>query len=357
MPEDPSTNDPRRSGTGDPSRMSGEDLLPPVESPSAGFVLQLFVVPALIVLVIVGVWLMFGWLVHRTATRPEDLIQGLQGTTVARWQRASELADMLHNERYADFKKSPEAAAKLAAILDAEIDRAGAGGNMADDDVMLRFFLCRALGEFQVTGGLDVLVKAATTDRDPREQVVRRGAIQAIAVRAYNLQQRNPPQELDDPQVQAALFRLAGDKDDLVRSETAYTLGQIGTPPCIARLEEMVDDPYADTRYNAAVALASHGNAAGMETLAEMLDVDELTSLRGEENELDRDAKRATIMNAALQAVAQLARQNPAADFSPVKQALERVVTADAGQLERARIDGRMVSDAQQAIDSLGGSN
>jgi hypothetical protein len=35
----------------------GEDLLPPVEQPSARFIIQLFVVPALIVALIVAVWL------------------------------------------------------------------------------------------------------------------------------------------------------------------------------------------------------------------------------------------------------------------------------------------------------------
>jgi len=34
--------------------------LPPVEPPSAGFIIQLFVVPGLIVLAIVGVYLLFG---------------------------------------------------------------------------------------------------------------------------------------------------------------------------------------------------------------------------------------------------------------------------------------------------------
>ena len=36
---------------------AGEDLLPPVEPPSAGFLIQLFVVPALIVILIVAAWL------------------------------------------------------------------------------------------------------------------------------------------------------------------------------------------------------------------------------------------------------------------------------------------------------------
>src|SRR5690242_6222897 len=44
----------------------GEELLPPVEQPSARFIVQLFVVPALIVVLIVGVWLSFNWLVRST---------------------------------------------------------------------------------------------------------------------------------------------------------------------------------------------------------------------------------------------------------------------------------------------------
>ena len=34
--------------------------LPPVEAPSAGFVVQLFVIPAAVVVVVVIVWLLFG---------------------------------------------------------------------------------------------------------------------------------------------------------------------------------------------------------------------------------------------------------------------------------------------------------
>ena len=34
--------------------------LPPVEAPSAGFVIQLFVIPAVVVAVVIMVWLLFG---------------------------------------------------------------------------------------------------------------------------------------------------------------------------------------------------------------------------------------------------------------------------------------------------------
>src|SRR5262245_5304148 len=104
---------------GGPSRPPlGEDLLPPVEQPSARFIIQLFVVPALIVIGIVGVWLMFNWLVRQTGAQPKDIVAGLEdGPRVARWQKASELANMLQSKRYAEFKRDNESAAKLAAIL------------------------------------------------------------------------------------------------------------------------------------------------------------------------------------------------------------------------------------------------
>ena len=48
-----------------PTRESGQAArhlpdLPPVEPPSAGFVVQLFVIPALVVVVVIIVWLLFG---------------------------------------------------------------------------------------------------------------------------------------------------------------------------------------------------------------------------------------------------------------------------------------------------------
>ena len=340
---------------GDPSGApAGDDLLPPVEPPSAGFIIQLFVVPALIVLVIVSVWFTFTWLVRRTATRPQDLIQGLeQGPSIARWQRASELADMLRNERFADFKRSPEAARHLARILEREIDGVEGAGEMDERDVAFRAFLAKALGEFEVKEGTDALVKAAQTDRGPAERLMRYYAIDAIAVRAFNLLRLEPPQELAHPDLVPTLSRLAGDEDPLIRRRTAYALDKLGTPAAIERLEPMVDDPDPDTRYNAAVGLAHHGNARGVETLAEMLDVEELASVENETIEQDRVFKRAVIVSNALQAVEALARQNPGADFSLVADALERLAAADADALAKVYIPSRAVSDARRVLEAL----
>ena len=234
--------------TGLPRPPAGEDLLPPVEQPSARFIIQLFVVPALIVMLIVAVWLSFSWLVRRTALGPDKLIAGLEeGPSVARWQRASELADLLQNKRYASFKRDREAAAHLARILDREMDRAKTGSN-GQEQATLRYFLARALGEFAVPDGIDALLKAAQTKDAPSDELVRHGALEAIAVRAYNLQHLDPPEQLASPDLEPTLMRLAGDGDAPIRSKTAYALGQIASPAAIERLEAMTDDPDADTR-------------------------------------------------------------------------------------------------------------
>ncbi len=353
MPEShssPPLDSPDRSS---PS-LRGEDLLPPVEPPSAGFILQLFVVPALIVLMIVLLWLTVSWLVRRTSARPEDVIAGLeQGPRIARWQRASELADMLRSPRFAEFRRNPDAAKGLAGILSREIDAATAGHGMQDEDITLRLFLSRALGEFDTFEGTDALIKAAETNRDPQELLVRQGALEGLAVRAFNLHKLKPPLELTDPELDAALSRLAGDEDPSIRYRTAYALGQIGTPAALSRLEKMVDDPDADTRHNAAVGLAHHGNAKAIETLAEMLDLEELASMRDEENNQDRENKRALILFNALKSTEELVKQNPTADVTPIVESLDRLLTADAGTLAKARIPTRALSDAKRLQGQL----
>lgn len=334
-----------------PDAPLGAELLPPVETPSASFILQLFVVPALIVLVVVSVWLMFTWLVHRTSAQPEDLIQGLQGSSVARWQRASELAGMLSDKRYADFQTSSAAATKLADILDREIDAAKSSEEgMQQEAVTLRYFLCRALGEFRVADGLNVLLKAAATNRDPREEEVRRGAIQAIAVRASNLAQLQPPQVLSDPELEPTLFQLAGDPDELVRSETAYALGRIGTPACLERLQGMLGDSFADARYNAAVALAQHGDVKALPVLAEMLSPDEMASVEQEKGADAQFFKRSLVMSGALDAIDKLVKAHPDADYSSVTKALDEIVHADDAALDRARIRRPIVARARETL-------
>src|SRR6476619_4134539 len=160
----------------------GEELLPPVEQPSARFIIQLFVVPALIVMLIVAVWLSFNWLVRSTALGPEKLIQGIEeGPSVARWQRASELADLLQHKRYSGFKRDPEPDNHRARMLDRELERSKYGDN-GQEQATFRYFLALALGQFEVPDGIETLLKAAETKADDNEELVRDAALKAIAV-------------------------------------------------------------------------------------------------------------------------------------------------------------------------------
>ena len=156
--------------------ISPDDALPPVETPGAGFILQLFIVPGIIVLVIVMVWFMFSWLARGT-DNPRLLIKKLSVPSEARYQAAHELASVLNSKRFATFKQDREAAADLARILAVQLKEGGQG----EREVNMRVFICRALGEFQVDGGLIELIQAT----DSRRHIdVRKAALEAIAGRA-----------------------------------------------------------------------------------------------------------------------------------------------------------------------------
>jgi hypothetical protein len=357
MNDTPRPHDPPSFGAREsyPSTSTGDDQLPPVEPPNARFIIQLFVVPALIVMMVVGVWVSVSWLVRRTTMRPQDLIEGLETSSVARWQRASELADLLRNERFEDFRSDGKAATQLANILDREIDAADKGERMDQENVTFRYFLVLALGEFRVDEGTDVMLKAATTKRAEEEEMVQRGALRAIATRAFNLSQLQPPRELADPEVEATLFKLSEDSNNLLRSETAYALGKVGTPTALKQLELMLGDPHADTRYNAAIALAHRGNAAAIDTLAEMLDPAEMSSVQEEPSEPGQFSKRSLIVTNAIEAVDDLHKQQPGADFGPVVEVLEQVVVTDKDGLAKARFHPAIVPRAKETLKKLQG--
>jgi len=59
--------------------------LPPVEPPGAGFIVQLFLVPGVIVVVVVVIWVLFNWLAQKGNDR-DAFVRALSRNNEARWQ-------------------------------------------------------------------------------------------------------------------------------------------------------------------------------------------------------------------------------------------------------------------------------
>jgi HEAT repeat protein len=313
---------------------SPDDALPPVEPPTAGFILTLFLVPGIVVAVPIMIWLLFNWLAHK-GNDPDAFVQALSRNNEARWQAAFNLANALRAER---GSKSPrltgdsQLALQLAGILDREIDRDATDEN----SVTLRIYLCRALGEFKVTDGLKVLIKAATNERDKDEANVRRAALEGIAILASNVGGHDEHFSDNEP-LRDALFKAAEDPQPRTRAAAAVAMGVIGGSPFVEKLRVMTEDTSPDVRYNAATRLAHLGDIAAVPGLAEMLDPNESAGVDAEPEIKMRPLKRALITINALRATGQLAEANRAADLSTLKAAVVRLL--DSGTTGDIRVE------------------
>ena len=212
--------------------MSPDQLLPPVEPPSAGFLVQLFLVPGLIVAIIVGVWLTFHWLAH-LGQDPQAYVRTLRRDNEGRWQAALNLANDLRGPGGGALKADPTLAVELGRILTDE----SKSGRTGEQSQMLRVYLCRALGEFTISEALPPLLERA---KDTTQPEVARAAIEAIAVLATNLSAAGA--DPSGPDVAEAVVAASRSGDVGLRSAAAFTLGVIaqkGAGPAADRLHSL----------------------------------------------------------------------------------------------------------------------
>ena len=310
------------------------DDLPPVQPPSAGFLVQLFLIPGIIVAVIVVVWIMVDWLAHME-TDPQKFVDGLRRDTPDRWQKAEQLADMLRSDRSNQLKGDGKLAQTIADILVESIKE----GRFDDESASLRLYLCRALGQFNTPEGLPSLMKAATTNRDPKELPVREAALDAIGMLTWNLEQARSKAgggQRDLPHKEELLRTLlaaARDPEPVIRLRAAFDLGIVGGDQAIDRLKKMLDDPNRDVASNSATALARHGDAAAIDTLLAMLDPKPLAQAPAEvappagdaQNDPDQKTDPTVVILNGLRGISQLADANPTADLSRLQPAVDRL--------------------------------
>ncbi|MEX2173457.1 MAG: HEAT repeat domain-containing protein [Pirellulaceae bacterium] len=339
--------------------------LPPVEAPTATFILQLFLIPLLIVSIVVLLWLGFSWMAQVGRDNPQDLVQALRRGDGSSWQRAYELADLLRSPdpKYDALRRDKALAGELAAMLEQDLD-IPVKGERDKVRVMRRMFLCRALGAFEVTAGLPVLMRAAKEERDPIEVEVRLAALEAITTLASNcgpeLFAANEPlmallldcsREVDDsgPSPTTAVGQPNAYRPHAeIRAVAAYALGVIGGDRATERLRVMLGDSYANARYNAATGLARHGDAACIGVLKEMLDPDNNQAARDENNARDKDRKRATVLINGVRAALDYAAANPGADLTVLNAALQSLAESPLTQLQSDK--GNIQSAAVEAL-------
>lgn len=300
---------------------SSERPLPPVEPPNTAFVVQLFVVPGAIVAMIVLVWTGFNWLAS-TPTDPKALVQAMRRDTPYRWQSAVALADLLRNPQQQAHRRDPALARELADLLARELD----SGRTGEEDLQLRYYLCQALGKFEIVEGIPVLLRAADARRKDEEQLVCDGALEALASLAANFRAQGG---LTDPGALKLIFDKSNDERTETRYRAAFALGQVGSSESLARLERMLTDADPHVCFNAATALAAHGRVSALDVLIGMLDPAELTAQLAAQPEAQREAQRLLILRNALASCGALLDQVPRAQLEPLKAALQKLLASD----------------------------
>jgi HEAT repeat protein len=325
--------------------VSPDDALPPIEPPSAGFLVQLFLIPGLIVAIIVVVWLLFHWLAQM-GNDPREYIKKLRGNNEVRWQAAVNLAGALHGPAGEEIKHDAEMAGDLGQILNDEIE----AGNMDERPINLRVYLCRALGEFQVEAALPALLKAATTQRADAEVDVRRAAVHGLASLAANMKAANP--DWKNAELATTLIATSKSDNDNLRAESAFALGVIaGQADVAARLEQMLDDPHPDARYNAATGLARRGDAAALPVLIDMLGSDQ-TQATEEEKPENRQEKQALVNLNGLRALAQLADTNATVDLHSAEAPVQKLTESKIPELRESALSVKQKLSRRSAATS-----
>lgn len=274
-PEDlPGSNDSPAENSNS-GQASTEDLrvslpaeLPPVEPPSAGMIIQLFLIPAIIVAVIVGVYALFGQLASQELDWRQLVTDVNSENPHVRWRGALGLAQMLdadkqRGEESQDLAGNEDIATALAEVYEEYIGLT----ELSEEELKNLEFLSKALGRMRVQAVIvPVLQDGIATDRD-RE--VRKHSLIGLSMLAGNVREANEP--LLHPELVDTLIDISREGDRLFRHQASYALGLFPSKRSLDRLEELLDDPDMMTRANAAIGLTRNDSKDGIDVFFDVL--------------------------------------------------------------------------------------
>ena len=268
---------------------------PPAETgpPAASFartLLQFFVIPMGVVVIGVGLFLGFAWLVSDDTTAADYLQQLRSGGSREKRQAAFELANRIQHGEPAEF------AALGPDLVDAFLEASADSGA----EPFLRQYLALALGTLGDPSAAPALVPALS-DPDDTVRVYAAWALGAVG---------------GEP-ASAALVEASRAEDAGLRTMAVYGLGAVGGPGAREALLRAADDPVLDVSTNAVVALARLGDPASEGRLLGMMAPDFWAAAPGM-----TDGERAAARLAAVRAAGAL-------DSPAVREALRRVGDSD----------------------------
>jgi hypothetical protein len=257
-------DDAGRSSTRPPLSPS-DAALPPVEPPSAGFIVQLFVVPALIVAAVIGVYLLFGRLAASDVDWRELVIDLRSDNRHTRWRGANGLAQLLEADalRRKTTSSDPQSATtplteddelanELAATLTQELARPDAD---ADQQRLLEY-LIKSLGWMEVP---DVVLPALTQAWEQSTiPFLKQQALIAIGVVAGRAHTRGRP--LNRPELTDLLTDISRSETGVLRHVATYNLGFLADERAQAHLRALLSDADPKTRINAAIGITRSGS-------------------------------------------------------------------------------------------------
>ena len=303
-------SEPDNAALPEPATQAAPEELPPVQPPSAGFIMQLFLIPAIIVAAVIGVWVLFG----RMAGAEQDWRQLVQDLGSAnehrRWRAASGLANLLNADRQRnedrlknmspEFAKATgvdqeiplaqneEIATELVKLMDAQLEQR----TNSAEDVTHQEFLARTLGSLDLP---DVVLPSLQRAIEPAyDEKVRASALTSIAMIAHRASTRDEPIESVD--LVRGLIESSTDESTLIKQFSAYALGLLPSDESLDHLTALLADADEMTRVNAAVGLARNDRPEGFDVFVEVL---QSTADKPGKEQLSKmnDADRVTAMN------------------------------------------------------------
>ena len=205
---------------------------------------QFFLIPLAVVGMVALVYGGFRFLVTDQRTPEEYLNDVRTGGRDRRWPAAYELSRLLANPNV-------------------EVQHPTLGGSLVQafedsqgDDQRVRRYLALAIGQLQTPPG-DAVERLAAGLSDPDAETVISVIWALAALNASSVR----------PDIEAAYVS----EDAGVRKMAVYALGALQGASSVVVLQRALEDPVPDVQWNAAVALARHGNPDGETVLGRML--------------------------------------------------------------------------------------